>query len=52
MSDIEINLLEAILEELKSLNASIKRIDSFILEVSPAEAEKEIQELENELRSI
>tara|TARA_B100000900_G_C20536664_1_gene698689 strand:+ start:797 stop:955 length:159 start_codon:yes stop_codon:yes gene_type:complete len=52
MSDIEINLLEAILEELKSLNASVKRIDSFILEVSPAEAEKEIKELEKELRSI
>ena len=52
MSDIEINLLSEILEQLKSLNSNIERISSFIVEVSPAEAEKEIEELETELRSI
>ena len=52
MSEIETNLLTAILVQLTQINAAIKRIDSFILEVSPAEAEKEIEELENELRSI
>jgi hypothetical protein len=52
MSDVTNNLLSEILEQLKTLNSAIKRIDSFILEVSPAEAEVEIKELENELRSI
>jgi hypothetical protein len=52
MSDETNNLLSEILEQLKTLNAAIERIDSFILEVSPAEAEKEILELEHELRSV
>lgn len=52
MSDKELDLLEQILSNLQQLNAAVTRISSFILEISPAEAEKEISELEEEMRSI
>lgn len=52
MSDKELDLLEQILLNLQQLNAAVTRISSFILEISPAEAEKEISELEEEMRSI
>lgn len=52
MSDKHLDLLEQILLNLQQLNAAVTRISSFILELSPEEAEAEITELEEEMRSI
>ena len=50
-ADIELTLLRDIADTLQEIQESISRISNFVLEVSLDEAEKQIEEIDEDLRS-
>ena len=50
-ADVELNLLRDILNTLQEIQESISRISNFVLEVWLDEAEKQIEEIDEDLRS-